>query len=357
MEYVTLMEVPEADAPVRRRRVPRAALRYGPVAALALVLGTITLGADWVRLRLEAVEVGALRAKAADDRAALAQLTEQLQALEARVGRVADFERKVRIVADLPGPTLLETSRPALGGPEEEQLVEAGGEEELDSAPDAGQEPADAGRRATPTPGPAAGPAREAGAPAPVSAPPQAWLARAAAARAAGLDGAAVARLRRRVERLLDRAARLDRSLAALVEALGARRERLAAMPSIAPVVGFVTSTFGWRRSPFSGRRQFHAGIDIAAQPGASFVATAGGRVVFAGVKGALGRAVVLDHGHGLQTIYGHAASLSVRAGARVARGDPLGAVGSSGHSTGPHVHYAVTLRGRTVDPADYLLD
>jgi murein DD-endopeptidase MepM/ murein hydrolase activator NlpD len=352
------MEVPEADAPVRRRRVPRAALRYGPVALLGLALGTIGLGADWVRLRLEAVEVRALRAKAADDRAALAQLGEQLRALEARVGRVADFERKVRIVADLPGPALLETSRPALGGDEEEPLGAAESEELEEAAPARGG---------------AGGPAREAAAPAPVSAPPApsaaaltplarlltapAWLARAAAPRPAGLDEAAIARLRTRMEQLLDRAADLDRSLAALVAALGERRERLAAMPSIAPVVGLVTSTFGWRRSPFSGRRQFHAGIDIAAHPGASFVATAGGRIVFAGVKGALGRAVIVDHGHGLQTVYGHAAALRVRSGAYVARGDPLGAVGSTGHSTGPHVHYAVKLRGRSVDPADYLLD
>jgi murein DD-endopeptidase MepM/ murein hydrolase activator NlpD len=338
MDHVTLIVVPEASAPVRRLRVPRGLVRYGPAALGGFVLAFGAVGYDWARLRLEAVEVASLRARAAEDRAALADLADQLHSLEARLGRVAEFERKVRIVADLP---------------------------------ETGEVPAAGARRDPSPPGAAAGgqggdgDAAAEGADgdlvAPVSAAPVPPLSRLAPAPAlrppGGLDGALLERVRAKAARLLARATRLDRSLEDLVAALGRRRERLAATPSISPVAGWITSAFGWRRSPFTGRRQFHRGLDIAASPGSDFVATAAGRVAFAGVRGSFGRTVVVDHGHGLETTYGHAAALHVRAGQRVERGDRLGAVGSSGRSTGPHVHYAVALRGRPVDPADYLLD
>ena len=355
MDYVTLIVVPEGCAPVRRRRVPRAAVRYGPALVFGLTLASLALGAEWVRLRLEAVDVAALRVKAAADQAALAGLALQLQALETRLGRVADFERKVRIVADLPG------GAPVPGAGAEPAAATAGppGAAGDGAAAGDGGPPEGAAPRARP-----GGQGGEAEPPAPVSAAPAAWGAFAAGAvplarptPAEGLDGATLERVRAKAEHLLARALRLDLSLEALLAALDRRRERLAAMPSIAPVVGWVTSTFGWRRSPFTGRRQFHAGLDLAAEPGAAFVATGAGRVVFAGVRGALGRTVVVEHGHGLQTTYGHAAALHVRVGQVVERGERLGAVGSSGRSTGPHVHYGVALRGRTVDPADYLLD
>jgi hypothetical protein len=354
MDYVTLIVVPEGCAPVRRRRVPRAAVRFGPALVLGLTLASLGLGAEWVRLRLEAVDVAALRAKAAADQAALAGLALQLQALETRLGRVADFERKVRIVADLPGGAPV----PGAGAvPAEETAGPLGAPADGAAAGDGGT-PGGGDTRSRP-----GGQGGDAEPPAPVSTAPAAWGAFAAGAvplapiTAEGLDGAALERVRAKTEHLLARALRLDLSLEALLAALGRRRERLAAMPSIAPVVGWVTSTFGWRRSPFTGRRQFHAGLDLAAEPGAAFVATGAGRVVFAGVRGALGRTVVVEHGHGLQTTYGHAAALHVRVGQVVERGERLGAVGSSGRSTGPHVHYAVALRGRTVDPADYLLE
>jgi murein DD-endopeptidase MepM/ murein hydrolase activator NlpD len=339
MDHVTLIVVPEAHARVRRLRVPRALVRFGPVSLLGFVLAFGALGADWVRLRLEAVDVAGLRARALDDQAALAGLAVQLRSLEARLGRVAEFERKVRIVADLPETAPL----PAVG-------KQSGATPP--AAPTGGQ-----GGEGDP-----AGESAEGAPTAPVSAPPDAALGAPpesppAALPGPGLDGAVLQRVRARAERLLARATRLDRSLAALVAALGRQRERLAATPSIAPVRGWITSAFGWRRSPFTGRRQLHRGLDIAATPGSDFVATARGRVIFAGVRGSFGRTVVVDHGHGLETTYGHAAALHVRAGQQVERGQRLGAVGSSGRSTGPHVHYAVELRGRAVDPADYLLD
>jgi murein DD-endopeptidase MepM/ murein hydrolase activator NlpD len=118
-----------------------------------------------------------------------------------------------------------------------------------------------------------------------------------------------------------------------------------------------VTSGFGWRMSPFTGRRSFHSGLDIAADPGTDIVAAARGRVVFAGRKGPLGQTVVLEHGYGFRTLYGHASALHVRVGETVDRGQRVAAVGSSGRSTGPHLHYNLTLDGRNLDPTGYIVD
>lgn len=354
MDRVTLIVVPEASEPVRRLRVPRALVRFGPAGLAALGIAFAALAADWVRLRLEAAELVGLRAQVLGDEAALAGLAVQVRSLEARLGRVAEFERKVRIAADLPEAAPV----PAAGRVDASALPEPppgglGGESEGASAPAVSAPPAQAPGVATGSAGSAPPPAGAAP-PAPGAAPA---AGRASPAPALGLRRAIFERVRARVEALLAGAARLDRSLESLAVDLGRRRERLAATPAIAPVAGWITSGFGWRRSPFTGRRQHHRGLDIAAAHGTPFVATAAGRVAFAGVRGALGRTVVVEHGHGFETTYGHASALHVRSGERVERGQRLGVVGSSGRSTGPHVHYAVVLGGRPVDPADYLLD
>ncbi len=160
--------------------------------------------------------------------------------------------------------------------------------------------------------------------------------------------------------RLSDRSRALDElvgggELRSRVEALG-RRGVLVSAPVLWPVRGRLTSRFGTRRSPFTGEPDFHAGVDIAARPGTRIVAPGAGTVVFAGERGALGRAVILDHGGGIRTVFGHASRLLVRAGQRVRRGQPIAAVGSSGRSTGPHLHYAVLLRGEPIDPRRFLL-
>jgi murein DD-endopeptidase MepM/ murein hydrolase activator NlpD len=146
-------------------------------------------------------------------------------------------------------------------------------------------------------------------------------------------------------------------SLESLVAGLEDRRDQLAATPSIWPTSGFVTSGYGFRTSPFTARRQFHAGIDIAADFGTRIIAPASGRVVFAGRRGAFGRLVEIDHGFGIRTIYGHTDEIYVRVGQRVERGTRIASVGSTGRSTGPHLHYQVKAQGRTVNPADYIFE
>ena len=122
-------------------------------------------------------------------------------------------------------------------------------------------------------------------------------------------------------------------------------------MPSIWPAVGFVSSPYGLR---FDGT-EFHQGIDIAADMGAPIVATADGVVTAAGWNGGYGNMVDVDHGGGIVTRYGHASALAVTVGQQVRRGEVIAYVGSTGRSTGPHVHYEVRVDGQPVNPAGYL--
>ncbi len=126
-------------------------------------------------------------------------------------------------------------------------------------------------------------------------------------------------------------------------------------VPSMWPVRGFVTSPFGTRTSPWDGEREMHAGLDISAQYGHPVAATAAGEVVFAGRDGGYGGLVVIDHGSRMHTLYGHLSALYVREGQHVRAGQPIGAVGSTGHSTGAHLHYEVRLNGSPVDPRRFL--
>jgi murein DD-endopeptidase MepM/ murein hydrolase activator NlpD len=154
------------------------------------------------------------------------------------------------------------------------------------------------------------------------------------------------------VERLESRAARLETDLQVYEAAL---KER-ARVPSIWPVEGESTDGFGVRGNPFGGGdSEFHPGQDIAAPRGTPVLAPADGRVVEAGWKNGYGQTVILEHGNGLTTRYGHLSKIEVTAGQEVRRGEQLGQVGSTGRSTGPHLHYEVRLGELPVSPRHYL--
>ena len=125
--------------------------------------------------------------------------------------------------------------------------------------------------------------------------------------------------------------------------------------PSLAPTYGYITSGFGWRRSPFHGGIVQHRGIDFSVPYGADVFATADGEVVFAGWFGGLGRTVAIEHGQGIVTRYAHASRLLVTEGDSVHRGDVIAQAGNSGQSTGTHLHYEVWLGGKAADPMEFL--
>lgn len=142
-----------------------------------------------------------------------------------------------------------------------------------------------------------------------------------------------------------------------LIKLLEKKRNFLASTPSIRPVEGWITSKFGYRTSPFTGKKEFHSGLDISNKSGTKIIATANGRISYAARKMYFGNMVVIDHGHGRVTRFGHLKKLLVKQGKQVKRGDVIGLLGNTGRSTGPHVHYEVKINGTPVNPLKYILN
>lgn len=147
-----------------------------------------------------------------------------------------------------------------------------------------------------------------------------------------------------------------EQSLTSLKEELAAKNARLAATPSIWPASGQVTSRFGWRSSPWGGRSSdYHPGIDIASDYGTPIVAAADGVVSFSSWYSGYGNLVQVDHGNGIVTLYGHCSQLVAKEGQTVKKGQLIAYMGSTGASTGTHVHYEVRVNGTAVNPDKFL--
>ena len=131
----------------------------------------------------------------------------------------------------------------------------------------------------------------------------------------------------------------------------------LAATPSIWPVRGYLSASFGKRKDPFTGMPDFHPGIDISTPRGTKVTAPADGVVVFVGRKRGYGKALVINHGFGVVTRYGHLDGWNVKPGQRIRRGDPVAFVGNTGRSTAPHLHYEVWVDDQLRNPIEFILD
>jgi len=133
------------------------------------------------------------------------------------------------------------------------------------------------------------------------------------------------------------------------------KRSELLATPSIWPIFGHITSSYGWRRHPLTTRGEFHYAVDIANLKGTPVRATADGRVVLAGWQGTYGRSVMIDHGHGFSTRYAHNSTILVKPGEKVKRGQIIALSGNTGIVTAPHLHYEVWYQGKPVNPLLYV--
>jgi murein DD-endopeptidase MepM/ murein hydrolase activator NlpD len=160
-----------------------------------------------------------------------------------------------------------------------------------------------------------------------------------------------------RLDELVSEVEKREGSIRELETHLRGQKARLASTPSIWPARGWVTSGFGTRVDPYTGKRAMHRGLDIANQPGVPVVAPARGVVVFNGNSGGFGKVIVLDHGYGVRTRYGHLEETKVNIGDHVDRGDTVGSIGNTGRSTGPHLHYEVEVNGICENPRNYILD
>ena len=324
---LTLLVMAGETAPVRRIRIKRAWFKQAAIGGTLVGALLGVAGVDYVRLRSDAVDVDRMRDEAARQHAELETLRGQVSGIAQQFEEIRELERKVRVIANLPAAVREARTPVAQGG-----QGGAGDTDGLDNA----------SLPATPAALPAEHHDESA---APDGAAPEDRL------------SAALDRIERRARKLSSLLPEQRASLESLVAGLEDRREQLAATPSIWPTDGFVTSGYGFRISPFTGHKQFHAGIDIAADFGTRIVAPASGRVVYAGRRGAFGRVVEIDHGFGVRTIFGHTDEIYVRVGQRVERGTRIASVGSTGRSTGPHLHYQVQANGRTVNPGDYIFE
>lgn len=142
-----------------------------------------------------------------------------------------------------------------------------------------------------------------------------------------------------------------------LLSNLETQRNILAHTPAIRPVKGWITSGFGYRQSPFTGKLEFHKGLDIANRKGTKIAAAADGVVTYVGVRGLFGNLMIIDHGHGITTRYAHLEKTFFKKGDCVSRGDTIALMGNTGRSTGAHLHYEVRLDGVPVNPSDYIMN
>lgn len=159
------------------------------------------------------------------------------------------------------------------------------------------------------------------------------------------------------IDQIRYRSNELAENLDVLEKQFVARNQLLSRIPSIAPVRGILTDGYGGRRDPFTGRAASHPAIDISSAHGQPILAPADAVVAKAENASGYGNVVYLSHGYGYSTRYAHLSRFNVKPGQRVRRGDVIGYVGSTGRSTGPHLHYEVRVNGQTANPLEYILD
>ncbi|MEX2208125.1 MAG: M23 family metallopeptidase [Myxococcota bacterium] len=298
-DVVTFMIVPGGTGSIRRFHVPRVSIKRASLAGVGVAIALLVLSVDYVRVRVSLSELERLRRETAAQRKELHTYAEQMETISTKLGQIDGFERKLRVITNLDPADPLPL--PGIGGTDG-QLLDADD----------------------------------------VS-----WLSRAKRHEI----------IREGLETLADAADAQEQSLQGLITHLEDQAVRLVHTPSISPTHGWITSSFGYRTSPQTGGREFHKGLDIAGRTGTPILSPADGEVIYATSKRSLGNAVKVRHGYGVETVYGHMQELLVKPGERVKRGQQLGLMGSTGRSTGPHLHYAVLVNGKAVNPRNYILD
>jgi murein DD-endopeptidase MepM/ murein hydrolase activator NlpD len=293
------MIVPGNSGSIRRFHLPKLWVKRATYGGIAFAVSILLLSVDYIRVRANLFELERLRAETVDQRQQIQSYAEKMEAISTKLARIDEFERKLRIITNLDPADPLPL--PGIGGADGELL-----------------NPGDVS-----------------------------WMSRKKRQEV----------MKEGLETLANAADAQDGSLQHLISHLEDQSARLVHTPSIAPAHGWVTSSFGYRISPYTGGREMHKGLDIAGRMGTPIFAAADGEVLYATQKRSLGNAVKLRHGYGVETVYGHMQEVLVKPGEVVKRGQQIGLMGTTGRSTGPHVHYAVLVNGKGVNPRNYILD
>jgi murein DD-endopeptidase MepM/ murein hydrolase activator NlpD len=298
----TLMVIPDHDAPVKRYTIQRSFLMQVGM-GLMLVVG-LAAGASvhYFQVAADASENRILREENLTLRSQLKSVRERIEHIGSTLDRVERFDQKLRAITLLSDP-----QRNLAMGPTEP----------------------------------------EAGTAAPATDTQFTQLTTTVSPNA----------LLGRLDKLSAEATRQEQSLQELQAYFQDQKSMLASTPSVWPARGWVTSDFGQRLDPYTADRVMHAGLDIAAPHGKEVYSPSDGTVVFAGLEGGYGNVLVIDHGYGIKTRYGHLSKMLVKAGDHVKRGALIAAVGNTGRSTGPHLHYEVRVNGIPQNPRKFILE
>lgn len=299
-EFVTILIFGHKTSKTRHLRIRRKTIKIGLYLFGFVLLSITFFFCDYIQVKKQAFEVARLRQQTEIQRSQIHFFSSKIEELEKQLSKLKEFDRRIRIIANLdksqdPTPFM------GMGGPSPSDL-----RERLKGDKD---------------------------------------------------EKGLVHQMKIDVERLQSEAASREMSLSELERVLQTKQEILAHTPSIWPVQGWVTSDFGFRTNPFTGLTQMHEGIDISNRIGTVVVAPANGFVSDIGNDWVHGKFIVISHGFGMTTRYSHLNKVLVRTGQKVKRGDKIAEVGTSGKTTGPHLHYEVRLHGIPVNPMRYILN
>ena len=298
-QVFTVIVVSDHSQGVRKFRLPRKWLKNAAYAGAGVGLFALLTAGHYFSLLGASSENAVLKEENAQLRSQILLVQEKVAHISATLDRVERFDAKLR------------TAVTQLQDPERNLAIGPVGEAEADTA----------------IPGPA--PAAE--------------------ANLSALPG--------KVSSLETEASRQEQSLRELQEYFDDQRSLLASTPSLWPTRGWVTSDFGTRIDPYTAERKMHQGMDIATPHGQAVYTPSDGTVVFIGSEGGYGKVLVVDHGYGVKTRYGHLSEIHVHLGDRVKRGDKVASVGNTGRSTGPHLHYEVRVNGIPENPRKFILE
>ena len=297
-EYFTIVILPGPNSRVRKFSISKSLLRNSLIAAAVLILLSTGLFGEYVSMAGKVIELNSLRREASSQHAQLMQIAASVVDMKTQMARIKELSDKLSSAAgNVAGRSFGVKGTGGSSGIGAISLEEFGRKSHEEAAAQMSQE----------------------------------------------LQG------------LKSDASSEEARIKKLMGYFEQRNSIIACTPSIWPVKGFITSNFGYRNSPIYGTTEFHSGLDIANDVGTPVHATADGTVLEVGLSSSYGRFIKLQHGYGIVTMYCHLSKTSVHEGERVNKGDVIGALGTTGNSTGPHLHYEVRVNGVPVNPMKYI--
>jgi murein DD-endopeptidase MepM/ murein hydrolase activator NlpD len=296
----TILFLPGGSDKVRKIRVSSGFIRLFFIIFVLIGIGVYWIVNDYAKIKVQIPQLESLKTENSTQRVQLLALYKKINAINQKMAQLQEFDHKLRIMTNL-NPSDEKEQFLGLGGSDLSTLT-------LDYRLDE-------------------------------------------------VDRKLIFQTHKSIDNLETEIAVTSQSQVELINFLREQKSVLACTPSIRPTTGWISSGFGYRMSPFTNKREFHKGLDIATRIGTPIVAPADGLVVFAGSEGSFGRMITINHGYHLMTRYGHLHKLSVSKGQFVKRGQVIGEVGNSGRCTGPHLHYEVHLNGVPINPIRHILN